>query len=82
MSSSPALPTVPDREGEIAVTVNGVSLRCPGGLSVEGLLSHLALPAARVAVERNREIVPRGARERARVGPGDVFEIVTFVGGG
>lgn len=66
----------------LRITVNGAASECPEGLSVEQLLEHLKLPAARVAVERNREIVPRGARERVPVREGDVFEIVTFVGGG
>jgi thiamine biosynthesis protein ThiS len=35
-----------------------------------------------VAVERNRVIVRRETRRTLAVEPGDVFEIVTFVGGG
>jgi len=66
----------------VRITVNGSDSECPAGLSVEQLLAHLKLPAGRVAVERNREIVGRGTRERVLVQPGDVFEIVTFVGGG
>jgi len=42
----------------------------------------LNLPPGRVAVERNREIVRRETRETQFVQAGDVFEIVTFVGGG
>ncbi len=66
----------------IRITVNGVPSECPAGLSVEGLLRHLNLPAERVAVERNREIVRRDRRDAQEVRPDDVFEIVTFVGGG
>ena len=66
----------------VRITVNGTAAECPEGLSVGQLLEHLKLPAARVAVERNREIVGKGIRERVLVQPGDVFEIVTFVGGG
>ena len=66
----------------VPITVNGSAAECPAGLSVEQLLAHLTLPPDRVAVERNREIVRRGARDRILVQPGDVFEIVTFVGGG
>lgn len=66
----------------VRITVNGAAAECPADLSVEQLLEFLDLPADRVAVERNREIVSRGGRERVRVQPGDVFEIVTFVGGG
>jgi thiamine biosynthesis protein ThiS len=67
---------------EIRITVNGVSSECPAGLSVEQLLRHLNLPADRVAVERNREIVRRDARGVQKVLADDVFEVVTFVGGG
>lgn len=66
----------------ISITVNGTSTECPAGLSVEELLLHLSLPANRVAVERNREIVQKASRDHVRVTAGDVFEIVTFVGGG
>jgi thiamine biosynthesis protein ThiS len=66
----------------VRITVNGADAECPAGVSVEQLLEYLKLPAGRVAVERNREIVGRGTREHVLVQPGDVFEIVTFVGGG
>ncbi|MEO5762765.1 MAG: sulfur carrier protein ThiS [Vicinamibacteria bacterium] len=66
----------------IGITVNGTASTCPARLTVEGLLQHLNLPVGRVAVERNREIVRRDQRETVLVQPGDVFEIVTFVGGG
>ena len=68
--------------GGIPITVNGVPSECPPGLSVEELLRHLNLPAERVAVERNREIVRRDRRGVQTVQPEDVFDIVTFVGGG
>ncbi|MEO8362278.1 MAG: sulfur carrier protein ThiS [Vicinamibacteria bacterium] len=71
-----------DDAGAIGITVNGTASSCPAGLTVEGLLRNLGLPLARVAVERNREIVRRDLREAVLVQPGDVFEIVTFVGGG
>ncbi|MEO8500846.1 MAG: sulfur carrier protein ThiS [Vicinamibacteria bacterium] len=66
----------------LRITVNGAAVESPQGLSVEQLLAHLKLPAGRVAVERNRDIVRRGVRDRVLVQEGDVFEIVTFVGGG
>jgi len=66
----------------LRITVNGLPSECPPGLTVEQLLLHLSLPADRVAVERNREIVRRETRGVLAVQPGDVYEIVTFVGGG
>ena len=52
------------------------------GISVADLAAELGLEAARVAVERNREIVPRSTLAEVAVADGDDFEIVTFVGGG
>jgi sulfur carrier protein len=49
---------------------------------VTGLLSHLGLPADRVAIERNLEILPRSEWISTTVLPGDKFEIVHLVGGG
>ena len=49
--------------------------------------SKACLPAwgstrAKIAVERNLEIVPRSAYDRVAVSEGDRFEIVHFIGGG
>jgi thiamine biosynthesis protein ThiS len=66
----------------IAVTVNGIATECPMGLSVDELLLKLQLPLDRVAVERNRQIVRKDQRASTGVQDGDVFEVVTFVGGG
>lgn len=37
---------------------------------------------SRVAVERNREIVPRATYDTTPVAEGDVIEVVTLAGGG
>jgi sulfur carrier protein len=64
------------------VTVNGAPQELPEGLSVRGLLEHLALTGGPVAVEINRAIVPRAKHESHLVSEGDAIEIVHFVGGG
>ena len=66
----------------ISVTVNGDSLRLDTGLSVSELLGHLELTSGKVAVERNREIVPRSQHATTLLHDGDAFEIVHFIGGG
>jgi thiamine biosynthesis protein ThiS len=66
----------------LQVTVNGSPRECPDGSSVDDLLRTLGLPLDRVAVERNRAIVRRSERSGTPVEAGDVFEVVTFVGGG
>jgi sulfur carrier protein len=64
------------------VTVNGEEKQVPDGLTVAALLHQLALPSERVAIERNRDILPRSQWPATPVQPGDTFEIVTLVGGG
>jgi sulfur carrier protein len=63
-------------------TVNGERTELPEGLTVAGLLRHLGVRAERVAVERNGAVVKRARHAEEKLAPGDVVEIVTFVGGG
>ena len=67
--------------GILQVTVNGEPRQQASG-SVADLVRALGLDPARVAVERNREIVPRSTLTEVAVADGDEFEIVHFVGGG
>jgi len=64
------------------IQLNGEKCEVPEGLDVPGLLAHLGLKPARVAIERNLEILPRAKWESTDVSAGDRFEIVHFVGGG
>ena len=65
----------------LEVTVNGEPRRQAVG-SVADLVRSLGLDPAKVAVERNREIVPRSTLGEVAVAEGDKYEIVHFVGGG
>jgi thiamine biosynthesis protein ThiS len=67
---------------QIPVVINGDAREIPAGLGVTGLLAHLGLPQDRVAIERNREILPRLLWAATIVEAGDCFEIVHLVGGG
>jgi sulfur carrier protein len=64
------------------VTVNGEERDVPNGLSVRGLIETLGLAEGPVAVEKNREIVPRAMHGETPVRENDVIEIVHLVGGG
>jgi len=64
------------------VTINGDLRQIPDGLTVAGLLEHLEMPADRVAIERNLDILPRAQWKNTQVQPNDRFEIVHLVGGG
>jgi len=66
----------------IPITVNGRDQSIDDGLSVAGLLVRLGLEGKRVAVELNREIVPRSRHETTRLQEGDAIEIVQAIGGG
>ena len=66
----------------VSVRVNGEELRLPRGASVEALLERLAVSLPRVAVERNREILPKKDYAGTLLEEGDVFEVVELVGGG
>jgi thiamine biosynthesis protein ThiS len=50
--------------------------------TVSTLVEQLGMKADRVAVELNREIVPRADWPNAALRDGDKLEIVHFVGGG
>jgi len=64
------------------LTINGEVREVPDGLSLAGLLLHLELTQGLVAIELNREVVPRSEHARVFARAGDVLEIVQFVGGG
>lgn len=50
--------------------------------AIADLLVELHLAGKPVAVERNGEVVPRRLHAQTPVSDGDVFELVTLVGGG
>lgn len=66
----------------IEITVNGETRGVARGTTVAGLLGELGLAERRVAVERNRQVVPRAEHDKVRLADGDRLEVVGFVGGG
>lgn len=66
----------------VSIRVNGEQRRVTDGISIAAMLGELGLDPRKVAVERNREIVPRSILDEVPVEDGDSFEIVHFVGGG
>ena len=66
----------------INLILNGDPRRAAPGTSLAALLEELDLDAAKVAVERNLEIVPRSTFAHVALAEGDRLEIVHFVGGG
>jgi thiamine biosynthesis protein ThiS len=66
----------------VEIVLNGEPRTVDPDVTVGTLLRALDLDARQVAVERNREIVPRVRYDATALAAGDVLEIVTFVGGG
>ncbi len=66
----------------LTVTVNGRPRELTAPCTIARLLELLQLDTARVAVERNRDIVPRDEFGKTLLQEGDHLEIVRFVGGG
>lgn len=66
----------------MTITINGERREIPDGLNVAALLDHLGMAQNRVAIERNRDILPRARWHETQVGADDSFEIVQLVGGG
>ena len=67
---------------ELRLTVNGEQRQASAGTTVAGLLQTMGIDPARVAVERNRDVVPRATWADAGLADGDKIEIVAFIGGG
>jgi sulfur carrier protein len=67
---------------DVGITVNGSPMRVPAGASVAVLLERLRVSTPRVAVERNREILPKAQYGTTVLAEGDSFEVVELVGGG
>jgi thiamine biosynthesis protein ThiS len=62
--------------------INGERASFDRALTVSELVAELGLEPRKLAVERNREIVPKSAYDRTQLADGDALEIVHFVGGG
>jgi len=66
----------------MTITVNGKPKELDAPTTVAALLESLGLDTARVALELNREILPRAEFVDRILTNGDTLEIVQFVGGG
>jgi thiamine biosynthesis protein ThiS len=62
--------------------MNGEVRQVPENLTLASLMDWLQLPADRVAVELNLEIVPRNRWSETTIRQGDRLEVVHLVGGG
>ncbi len=66
----------------LSIMLNGEPRQVSSGITIAGLAAEIGLNPAKVAVERNLEIVPRSTLADVLIAEGDQIEIVHFVGGG
>ncbi len=62
--------------------INGEEKSFADSLSLAQLIEQLGMKGDRVAVELNRQIVPRAQWSETSLKDGDHLEVVHFVGGG
>ena len=66
----------------MTVTVNDEPRTLPAGATVADLVAGLGLGPRRIAIEVNREVVPRSTYASTNLQDGDAVEVIHFVGGG
>jgi thiamine biosynthesis protein ThiS len=71
-----------NRTADVRIRLNGEARVVGAETRISELLASLGVSTPRVAVEYNREILPKGSYEETRLREGDELEVVTFVGGG
>jgi sulfur carrier protein len=64
------------------IQLNGKNREIPDNSSAQELVALLGLTGKRLAMELNREIVPRSTYADTRLHEGDQIEIVHAIGGG
>lgn len=70
------------QDNDVTIMLNGEPRRVILPKTLAALIEDLGLNPAKVAVERNLEIVPRSTLNDVMIAGGDNLEIVHFVGGG
>ncbi|HZE98692.1 MAG TPA: sulfur carrier protein ThiS [Planctomycetota bacterium] len=66
----------------MTLTVNGEAKTVAEGLTLAQFVRELGLERNPIAIELNRQVVPRDRHGETRLAEGDRLEIVTLVGGG
>jgi sulfur carrier protein len=66
----------------ITIHLNGQAQQVAPGTNLTTLVATLGQDPRGVAIERNRDIVPKSAWDACVLAEGDRLEVVVFVGGG
>ena len=68
--------------GTMQIVINGKAQEVTQGTTLARLIEQRGLEGKRVAIELNREVVPRSQYVDSRLCDGDRVEIVAAIGGG
>ena len=66
----------------ITIVLNGANEQVEAGTTLAAFVETLGGDPRGIAIERNREIVPKSLHGQVILEDGDVLEVVQFVGGG
>lgn len=66
----------------ITIQLNGEAHQLTGHVCIVDLIAQLKLSHGRIAVEINREIIPRSEHADRLICAGDVVEVIHAIGGG
>ena len=66
----------------LTITLNGEPYRLECEVRLSTLIAALKMRPTRIAVELNREVVPKADYHKTILKAGDQLEIINFVGGG
>jgi thiamine biosynthesis protein ThiS len=69
-------------DARLTITLNGEPCRIEGDAHLSALIERLKMRPQRIAVEINRQIVPKSDYAATILRAGDEVEIINFVGGG
>ncbi len=64
------------------ITLNGEIKEINQPINLADLLEHFALPAERVAIELNKQVVRKKDWTATQINEADRIEVIHFVGGG
>lgn len=66
----------------IEIILNGLPRQVKAGTTLSDLIAEIDAAPRGIAIERNREIVPKSEHPHVVLSAGDQLEVVQFVGGG
>jgi thiamine biosynthesis protein ThiS len=66
----------------MTVVINGQDYELSGVTTLSDLVVQLGMKRDRIAIELNRDLIPRDQWSATQIAEGDKLEIVHFVGGG